>query len=141
MRGGTNPHTRPTSNKADKMKERLRYTIKKYSIILSVGVIYLVWVLITDLRIPCPLFSLTGYQCPGCGVTRMISHIARLNFKTAFDYNPYLFVTALPILSIIFIGEYRYVRYGKREMGLERYFILPLLIGALIFGVLRNIQL
>lgn len=120
------------------MRPRLYKVLKKYSIIFGVGLAYLIWVLITDLRIPCPLSALSGIKCPGCGVTRMIAAIARLDLASAFGYNPFLFVTGPVILLLVFLPEYRYVRYARYDMRWERYIALPLVFAAIIFGILRN---
>ena len=121
------------------MTERLRKVLRKYLIIFGVGVAYLVWVLITDLRIPCPIYSIFGIECPGCGVTRMIASIARFDFSAAFGYNPFLLVTSPLILLIIGVGEYNYVRQGEWRLGVLRHTLIPLLALAIAFGVVRNI--
>ena len=40
----------------------------------------------------CPLKQLTGFPCPGCGVTRGLTHIALLDFEAAFRFNPSAFL-------------------------------------------------
>ncbi len=39
----------------------------------------------------CPFRSLTGWQCPFCGGTRMGAHLANLDIPAAFAANPFVF--------------------------------------------------
>lgn len=40
----------------------------------------------------CAFFSLTGLQCPGCGITRALHHLLHGRLEEAFHLNPMLFV-------------------------------------------------
>ena len=43
----------------------------------------------------CPFALCTGMACPGCGMTRAVSHLFRGNLGTAFSYHPLvLLITA-----------------------------------------------
>ena len=83
--------------------------IKKYYIFILV---FSAYILITYLiEIPnCPVKLLTGYPCPGCGMTRAGFSIFKLDFKSAFEYNPLIFV--LPFILIILIFAYFLVFYA-----------------------------
>src|SRR5437764_764257 len=48
----------------------------------------------------CMLYTLTGLQCPGCGGLRAAHHLLHGHIRTAFHYNPLLFVL-LPVLGAI----------------------------------------
>jgi hypothetical protein len=43
--------------------------------------------------LPCPFRTLTGWWCPGCGMTRATHHLLRGNVTQALQYN--LFVVAI----------------------------------------------
>ncbi len=120
------------------MTPRSYKVLRKYLIILLVGVIYLVWVLLTDIRIPCPVYTFFGVQCPGCGVTRMIVSLFRFDFRAAFGYNQFLFVFSPLILFMIGVGEYNYIKCGKANLGVLKHTLIPLLILTLAFGIARN---
>lgn len=45
----------------------------------------------------CVFHSLTGYQCPGCGVTRAAHALLNGRFVEAFSYN-YFFIISIPYL-------------------------------------------
>ena len=60
------------------------------------GGIYYLLIQFTPLRIPCFFRTVTGLQCPGCGVTHMILALLHLDFPTAFHASS----TVLPALSV-----------------------------------------
>ena len=121
------------------MKKRFFIAIKKYLIVLSVLVAYLVWVLLTDIKLPCMIYQLTGFQCSACGITRMFLSILKFDFVSAFFFNPYLFVS-LPILAVcILVTEINYIRNGKYNFRVVKYILFAELIGFIVFGVLRNV--
>jgi len=45
----------------------------------------------------CPYRALTGWACPGCGLTRAAHHVVRGDVATAWTYNPLVFV-AVPLV-------------------------------------------
>ena len=121
------------------MRERLNKVLKKYALIIGICLAYLVFVLCTDIKIPCLFYLATGLQCPGCGITRMFVSIARGKLDMAFKFNPFLFVCLPLILLCVIYWETTYVLTGKATMGKLRFLPYLLLIAALLFGVLRNV--
>lgn len=120
------------------MTKDSKKTIKTVLLLLAAGLCYLVWIKLTGLALPCMFRSLTGFKCPGCGVTTMFTALASLDFKTSFNANPFLFVTA-PFLC----GEIIYRIYLKcsnmkcnkaREAAVICYGI-----ALCIFGIVRNL--
>ena len=89
--------------------------------------------------IPCFFYKITGYKCPGCGMTHALSEIWNGNFRSAWEYNALSF-TVLPIVCIYLL--YRSVReaMGKGEgFYIWEYILLAgLLIIALAYGYVRN---
>ncbi|NQZ20109.1 MAG: DUF2752 domain-containing protein [Bdellovibrionales bacterium] len=47
----------------------------------------------------CIFKSLTGWLCPGCGMTRSLISFFTGNFSLSFDFNPFGFLVALSLLS------------------------------------------
>ena len=121
------------------MKERCWRVLKKYVIILGIGVAYLVFVMLTGWGIPCVFHAVTGLLCPACGVSRMLVSLARLDFAAAYAYNPFLLLTSPIILFCLLYGDVKYVLKGDRHMGKWVILAWAEIGGLLAFGVLRNI--
>jgi hypothetical protein len=59
----------------------------------------------------CFFYKITGLYCPGCGTLRAIEASAAGDFWTAFLYNPFLFIAAIPfILYMIIIHSMRRIK-------------------------------
>ena len=121
------------------MRERLWRTAIKYLVVLFIGLAYLAFVLITGWGLPCPLYMMTGLQCPSCGISRMLVSLFKLDFAAAFSYNPYMLFAVPLVLGLLAIYEIRYIKSGERSMGRWGIALWVIVIGAIAFGILRNI--
>ncbi len=73
--------------------------IKKYLyLIISAGLLSL-FLYLTN--IGCPIKFITGISCPGCGMTRALFSLLRLDVKSAVYYHPLVFV--MPVIVIIIL--------------------------------------
>lgn len=80
--------------------------------LLGLGLSYAVWVRLTGLAVPCPFRAVTGWMCPGCGVTRLCLALLRWDWAAAWDANPVLLLM-LPVLAVLGVRlAARYVREG-----------------------------
>lgn len=125
------------------MKNRLLSELKKHILIFSIGFLYYLWVVITNIYIPCIFKLITGLKCPGCGITHMIISLCRFDFLTAFKSNELLFIT-LPIAGIIYITKrIYYIRNGiKMTEGKVMHFLEYSFLGLIIiFWIVRNLPL
>jgi hypothetical protein len=77
--------------------------------------------------------SLTGFYCPGCGVTRAIYQLLHGNLKSALALNP-LLVIFLPYFIYLFIAAYLLEQKRLNDQN-----ILYLIIIFLVYGVMRNL--
>jgi len=103
-------------------------------------VLYYLIVSFTGFAIPCVFRKITGFYCPGCGVTGMLTHIVRLDFKGAFECNQVLFVISPFILYLLGKMLYGYIRYGRLTLKKFDTVLTFVLIGILlVFGVVRNL--
>lgn len=85
----------------------------------------------------CAFHYITGLNCPGCGISRMLVSFVHLEFKKGINYNLFLGYT-LPILLMGFIYySYSYVT-KKKIKTLEITFLIYLIL-LIIWGFIRNI--
>ena len=121
------------------MKARLLRVVKRYGILLAIGILYFVFVSLTDIGIPCVFRLVTGFQCPGCGISRMLAALIRLDFVSALHYNPVILLTS-PILLFAFIhSDIDYIWSGKYSVGKYQFLWIAELVILLAFGVIRNL--
>ena len=50
----------------------------------------------------CPIKYLTGVPCPGCGLSRALAALLRLDFRTALRFHPMVFVLPPVVLYALF---------------------------------------
>ncbi len=89
----------------------------------------------------CPILSLTGYKCTGCGSQRAVYQLLHLHFRESLQANP-LLLPFLPYLVFGFVLEYTALRtqwpiirktlYGKNAS-------LVIFTIFVAFTILRNI--
>ena len=123
------------------MKKRLQHVIRNYLIILIIFISYFFINKYTGFGIPCLFYEITGYKCPGCGITRCLFAILHLNFKEAFNYNPLVFIYLPFIIAYFIYYDYLYI-YNKKDKILVKIpsvFSYILLGITILYGILRNI--
>lgn len=119
-------------------KSQIQKEIRYLLIILGVGFGYYLWLNFTHLGIPCPFRTITGWLCPGCGITHMLIALIHLDFHTAYLENPFLLLT-LPFLIVEILYQ-RYLQLTKQVNPQWNQVLLWLYVIALIiFGILRNL--
>ena len=109
-----------------------------YLLVAGTGV-FLVYILYLFNRLPhlpCLFKVMTGYPCPTCGSTRMVSSLINLDILSAFYWNPLLFLGGIAFIAwggygfyMLFSGKKIQVILTKKEalflrMGLISLFIL-----------------
>ena len=88
--------------------------------------------------IPCFFRLLTGFKCPGCGITTMFLCLLHGNFRAAFAANPFLFCTA-PLLITEWILLMRGPKRIRGSVCVQKTIPALYLVCLLLFGVIRNI--
>lgn len=118
---------------------RLKKLMKKYAAVTVIGIAYLIWVLLTDLRIPCFFYVITDKYCPGCGVTRMCIDIARFDFKAAISHNVLVFCLLPVIFGFLVFKSVQYVKSGNiKDSIAEKVIYMIGFLLCIVFWVMRN---
>jgi hypothetical protein len=122
------------------LKTRAIKLAKNIGIILAVGIAYYIFFRLTRIGIKCPFNQITGFLCPGCGLSRMILALIDFNIPLAIYYNAAAFFL-LPFWVAVFISYcYEYIKYGKAKMHAWYKIILAAsVIVLVIFGIARNL--
>lgn len=118
------------------MRKRI---IKIYCGILAVGLPYLFWILITGKKLPCFYYENMGIECPACGNTRMFLSMAKLDFISAFFYNPVSFILFFIwnfVALLCFWGKIKFVQNPKFLYTLFGFSVAIYVI----WGFIRNLS-
>lgn len=88
----------------------------------------------------CPLFALTGFACPGCGLTRGFHSLFHGDIISAIDFNAFILLWAA-IFAYVAVSL---TSMAVRGRGLPMWptnarFLTIFGIALISFGVLRNI--
>ena len=88
------------------------------------------------------IFKFLGYKClfrqmfkvycAGCGTTRMLEEMIKLEFYKAFRYNPFMFI--ITVLCFVYIKTKKIIKF-KYE------YLIIILVLSFLFMILRNIPL
>ena len=106
---------------------------------LALGSLYGIFVQRTGIAIPCLFRFVTGYLCPGCGVTHMCMALLQLDFKTAYASHPMLFIL-LPFLAVT-VGKYILDYINRGIWSMNRLQMGTLYISAvllIVYNIIRN---
>jgi len=122
------------------MKKRLIKVAILYSSLFLLFIGYYIFASITDITIPCIFRELTGYQCPGCGLTHLFFDLLNFRFKDAFNDNQFVFILLPFLIAFIIYKTYLYIHNKKDEIisKIPLIFKIALLIAAILFGIIRN---
>ncbi len=107
-------------------------------VLSSAAIVYILTVRRLGFGIPCIFHRITGFKCPGCGITGLLVSLSRLDFETAFVSNRFIFATS-PFLLVELLFTV-VLKFKKKRMPMWNEKLLlayaVLLIG---WGILRNI--
>lgn len=114
-------------------------SVTKLALLLIVGFIYYIITQVTNFYIPCPIRTLTGFVCPGCGITHFFIDLINLNFINAMQQNLAIFILLVIwiLVGIIYmIFRPQSLKKGGRVFNILIWSSVILLV---VFGILRNI--
>lgn len=109
---------------------RLWRDIKEYGV---AGVIFLIYMAAVNLIFHafCPLVIITGFPCPGCGLTRAAGYLMTGNVRQAWEMNPVIFPIAI---AAVYFGINRYL-LGRRAKGIKGMLIIVLILLCIVFCI------
>jgi len=67
-------------------RRRLYVVIAVLATVSALGLLYADWVK-QGIGIPCLFYSITGWRCPGCGISRSLSALLHFRFDQFIQYN------------------------------------------------------
>jgi hypothetical protein len=88
---------------------------------------------------PCPLYALTGIQCPACGSTRMVHALLHGDLVAAWHFNAVMLVAGLPLLVWLWARWARAARSGGPTPPVPRRVAVPAVAVAATWMLVRNL--
>ncbi len=91
--------------------------------------------------LPCPFHTVTGWYCPGCGITRMLTYTVTGQWYAAFRMNPLLFVL-LPLLLVyggFWLWSFVTDKPNRLDNRIPLWATIGLAVVLVVYGVLRNL--
>lgn len=108
---------------------------KDYLLVIIVLFVMAILVLYERIAIPCIFHKITGFYCPGCGITRAIKALLKGDIYTSIRNNALLYIV-VPVIAISEIIN----RLTKRKYKkCYNTILIVLLIITIGYGILRNI--
>lgn len=119
-------------------KARLYHLLALLTALLALGLGYAGLVNWLGFGLPCPFRTLTGFLCPGCGVSRLCLALLRGDLAGAWAANPALCLALPPVAALLVWRGVGYVK-GRGPARWENRVWLTLAVLLVIFGVVRNL--
>ncbi len=123
------------------MKKRINNVLKANLVLLLILVGYYFINKYTGFYIPCVFYEITGYKCPGCGITHLVFDLLNFKIIDAFHENPLVFIYLPFIIAYYIYMIYLYI-HDKKDKVLVKIpnYVWGILIAITIaFGIIRNI--
>ena len=122
------------------MRLRILKVIKANLILLLIFFTYYFINKFTGLYIPCIFHEITGFKCPGCGITHLLFDLLNLKIVEAYHENPLVFMYLPFIVAYYFYMTYLYI-YNKKDkilIKIPKYIQIILIIITILYGFIRN---
>lgn len=118
---------------------RLKRVGLVFAVIITAGLAYFLVCDKIGFGIPCMFYKITGFKCPGCGVSRMCISLLKGDIYSAWLYNRGIMLM-LPFIAYLIIREvYLYIRYGDCTLKKwESVLAIIIVVILLVFCLARN---
>lgn len=122
-----------------KTEQRALYIARNLTGIFAAGCLYAIWIAATGIYIPCPFRMLTGFQCPGCGISHCLMSLMRFDPASAWEANAFVMILLPAALPYAGYRILKYIRTGKTDFNIpETAMLIGVLAAAVLFAVIRN---
>lgn len=120
-------------------KKRLKNLFFVAAALFAVAVgYYLLYIYFPVVIFRCVFHEITGLNCPGCGITRMIYSFFKLKFVEGIQYNIFLGVTFPFIFYVIGYECYLYLG-GKKSNKAFNVICCVYVVMLVLWGFVRNL--
>lgn len=120
-------------------RQRTRNIVRKLAGIFAAGFLYAVWIAATGIYIPCLFRTLTGFQCPGCGISHCLMSLIRCDLKSALEANAFVLILIPAALPYAGYRILKYIRTGETDFTVpETVMLMAVMAAAVLFAVFRN---
>lgn len=125
---------------SDSKRTRVRRLLLTLGGLLTAGGAYALLCSHLGWGLPCPIYSLTGLQCPGCGVSRMAISLIALDFQAAWNHHPAI-MSLLPWMAAVAIDYiWGYIQTGTHRLHKWANLSVSIMtVILLVYGVVRNL--
>jgi len=89
--------------------------------------------------LPCPIHSISGVECPGCGMTRACIALCRGDISHAVQYNPLSIGLVLLAAGFALAADRMRRNWARLTPGIRQITKWTALIAVLVFWVCRNL--
>lgn len=97
------------------LKKRLKKAALFVPLLFVLGLVG-VWLSETGHGIPCIFHVVTGLQCPGCGVTRMLSALLHGDWRGAWESNAAVLTLSSVLAGLVGLSLVRWIRTGSARL-------------------------
>ena len=120
----------------ESFKNRLKALLPAF-LSMSAVFVYILIVKRLGFGIPCLFHRITGFKCPGCGITTLCTSLLRLDIRGACEANPFVFVT-LPFIGGELIFAEICLLTGRKNPAFNQVLLTVYIILLIIWGIARN---
>ena len=98
-------------------KHRIRRVAALAALFIISGSIYAGVVTLLHHGIPCWFRVITGFRCPGCGITHSMLSLIHLDFQNVLSHNLFAPLIIFYIAWIFIYNSYQYIQKGKYNLS------------------------